>query len=70
MKLFAIVWIVVGAGLIAAAVVLLLTHAAGPATGSMITTFGCIGVPFLAFGVWGLYQELKPYHYERRQPKQ
>ncbi len=69
MKLFAIVWILVGAGLVAAAVVLLLTNAAGPATTTMVGTFGCIGVPFLAFGVWGLYQELKPYHYERRQPK-
>jgi uncharacterized membrane-anchored protein YitT (DUF2179 family) len=69
MKLFAIVWILVGAGLVAAAVVLFLTNVAGPATGTMVATFGCIGVPFLAFGVWGLYQELKPYHYERRQPK-
>jgi hypothetical protein len=25
-------------------------------------------VPFLGFGVWGLYQELKPYHYEPRHP--
>ncbi len=69
MKLFAIVWILVGAGMSAASVVLLLTRAAGPASMSMVATFGCIGLPFLAFGVWGLYQELKPYHYERRQPK-
>jgi hypothetical protein len=69
MKVFAIVWILVGAGLVAAAVVLFLTNVAGPATGTMVATFGCIGVPFLAFGIWGLYQELKPYHYERRQPK-
>ncbi len=70
MKLFAIVWILVGAGMLAASVVVFLTRAAGPASTSLVTTFACIGLPFLAFGVWGLYQELKPYHYERRQPKQ
>ncbi len=69
MKLFAIVWILVGAGMLAASVVAFLTRAAGPASTTMVATFGCIGLPFLAFGVWGLYQELKPYHYERRQPK-
>ena len=69
MKLFAIVWIIVGAGMAAAAVVLFLTNAAGPATLTTVATFGCIGIPFLAFGIWGLYQELKPYRYERRQPK-
>jgi predicted phage tail protein len=68
-KLFAVVWIVLGAVFVAAAAFILLAHAAGPASGTLIATFGCIGVPFLAFGVWGLYQELKPYHYERR-PKQ
>ena len=70
MKLFAIIWIVVGGLLVAAAAFLGLTHAAGPASGTVITTFGSIGVPFLGFGIWGLYQELKPYHYERKQPKQ
>ncbi len=69
MKLFAIVWIIVGAAMAAAAVVLFLTNAAGLGTTTMVATFGCIGVPFLAFGIWGLYQELKPYRYERRQPK-
>lgn len=69
MKLFAIVWIVVGALMVAAAAFIFLTHAAGPASGSLIATFGCIGVPFLAFGIWGLYQELKPWHYEPRQKK-
>jgi hypothetical protein len=69
-KLFAVVWIVVGAGMSAAAVLLFLTNFAGPASGTMMATFGCLGVPFLGFGVWGLYQELKPYHYERRTPKQ
>ena len=70
MKLFAIVWIVLGAGFVAAAAFLELTQAAGQATGKMILTFGCLGVPFLAFGIWGLYQELKPWHYERKTPKQ
>ncbi len=70
MKLFAIVWILVGAGMVAAALVLVLTGAAGSASTSLVATFGCIGVPFLAFGIWGLCQELKPYHYERRQPKE
>jgi hypothetical protein len=68
-KPFAITWIVVGAGFVAAALFLELTHAAGPASGTMITAFGCLGVPFLGFGIWGLYQELKPYHYERKAPK-
>jgi hypothetical protein len=69
MRVFAIIWILVGAGMVAAAVVLFLTNFAGPASGTMVATLGCIGLPFLAFGVWGLYQELKPYRYERRQPK-
>ncbi len=69
MKLFAIVWIVVGAAMTAASVVLFFTRAAGVASTSMVATFGCIGIPFLGFGVWGLYQEIKPYRYERRQPK-
>ncbi len=69
MKLFALVWILVGAGMVAAAVVLFFTRAAGIATPTLVGTFGCVGMPFLGFGVWGLYQELKPYHYARRQPK-
>jgi hypothetical protein len=70
MKLFAIVWIVVGAGMTAAALYFLLAQGSGPASTTLIATFGCIGVPFLAFGIWGPYQELKPYHYERPAPKQ
>lgn len=68
MKLFALIWIVVGSLMVAAAIFLLLTRAAGAASGTLIATFGCIGAPFLAFGAWGLYQEMKPYHYERRPP--
>ena len=60
MKLFAIVWIVLGAFFVAAAAFLALTRAAGSASTGLLATFGCIGVPFLAFGSWGLYQELKP----------
>jgi hypothetical protein len=59
-KLLAIVWIIVGALLVAAAAFLVLTQAAGSVSTGMIATFACIGIPFLAFGVWGLYQELKP----------
>ncbi len=70
MKLFAITWILVGAAMVAAAIVLFLTNAAGPASTTVLITFACIGVPFVSFGVWGLYQELKPYHYERRPPQQ
>jgi hypothetical protein len=70
MKVFAIVWIVVGAVLVAAAAFFFLTHVAGPASTTLIATFGCIGVPFLGFGIWGLYAELKPFHYERRPPKE
>ncbi len=70
MKVFAITWILVGAAMVAAAIVLFLTNAAGPANGTMVITFACIGVPFVSFGVWGLYQEMKPYRYERRPPQQ
>lgn len=70
MKVFAIVWIVVGAALVVAAAFFLLRHAAGPASTTFIATFGCIGLPFLGFAIWGLYAELKPYRYERRPPKE
>ena len=60
MKLFAVVWIALGTLFVAGAAFLALTHAAGPASTGLMVTFGCIGVPFLAFGVWGLYQELRP----------
>ncbi len=70
MKWFAILWILVGAGLVSAAAVVLLTQGFGQTTTTLIATFGCIGVPFLAFGVWGLYAELKPYHYEPKNRKQ
>jgi hypothetical protein len=69
MKWFAIAWIVVGALMVAAAVVILLTGAAAAASATLIGTFACIGVPFLGFGIWGLYAELKPWHYKRRPPK-
>lgn len=69
MKWFAIVWIVVGAALVAAAVFILLTHAAGPASRTLARTFGRIGIPFLGFGLWGLYAELQPCNYERRPPQ-
>ncbi len=64
MKLFAIVWIVVGAIMVAVAAFFLITQGLGPATTTIIATTGCIGLPFLAFGIWGLYAELKPYQYE------
>ena len=64
MKWYAILWIVLGAGMILAAIVLFLTQGLGSGTTTTVATLSCIGVPFLAFGVWGLYAELKPYHYE------
>lgn len=70
MKLFALAWTVVGALLVAAAIVVFLTQALGPATMTVVATTACLGVPFLAFGVWGLYAEMKPYHYETRKPHQ
>ena len=69
-KLFAIVWIIVGAVLVAVAVFIPLTQGLGPGSTTIIGTAACIGAPFLAFGIWGLYAELKPYHYERRNPNQ
>ena len=70
MKWFAIIWILVGAVMVAVAAVTFLTQGLGPATMTVVTTTGCIGVPFLAFGVWGLYAELKPYKYEPKNRKQ
>ena len=70
MKMYAIIWIVVGAAMTAAALYILLSQGFGSTSTTLIATFGCIGLPFVAFGIWGLYAELKPYHYERRTPKQ
>ncbi len=65
MKMFAIVYLVVGAVLTAVALFFLLTQGFGGAGSiTVIATTGCLGLPFLAFGIWGLYAELKPYHYE------
>ena len=64
MKLFAIVWIVAGAIMVSVAAFFLITQGFGPSTTTVIATTGCIGLPFLGFGIWGLYAELKPYHYE------
>jgi hypothetical protein len=55
--------------MVAAAVVVFLNHAAGAASGTLIGTFACIGAPFLAFGIWGVYAELQPWHYEGRPPE-
>ena len=70
MKIYAIIWIVVGAGLVATALFFLLTQGFGVGSTTVIATMGCIGVPFLAFGIWGLYAELKPYHYEPKNRQQ
>ena len=70
MKAYAIMWIVLGAVMLAVAAFFLLTQGFGPTSTTIITTMSCIGIPFLGFGIWGLYAELKPYHYERRSPKQ
>ncbi len=64
MKLFAIIWIVAGAIMVAVSAFFLITQGFGPGTTTVIATLGCIGLPFLGFGIWGLYAELKPYHYE------
>ncbi len=64
MKLFAIMWIVVGAIMVSVAAFFLITQGFGATSTTIIATTGCIGLPFLAFGIWGLYAELKPYHYE------
>ena len=64
MKLFAIIWIIVGALLVSVAAFFLLTQGFGAGTTTIIATTACIGVPFLIFGIWGLYTELKPYHYD------
>jgi len=61
MKIFAISFLVMGAGFLAAAIVIFLTKGFGDVTSSLIITFSCIGVPFFLFGAWGTYLELKPY---------
>ncbi len=60
MKVFAIVWLLVGAGLVAASLFFLLTQGLGATSTTIIATTGCIGIPFLGFGAWGLYTETKP----------
>ncbi len=70
MKLFAIMWIVVGAVMVSVAAFFLITQGFGAGTTTIIATTGCIGLPFLAFGIWGLYAELKPYHYEPKNKSQ
>ena len=61
MKLFAISFLVLGAAFLAAAIYIFLTQGFGTVGTTLITTFGCIGLPFFLFGVWGTYLELKPY---------
>ena len=61
MKAFAIPFLVLGAGFIAAAIIIFLTQGFDDVTSTLITTFGCIGVSFFLFGAWGTYLELKPY---------
>ena len=61
MKVFAISFLVLGAGFLAAAITILLTKGFGEMTSTLIITFSCIGVPFFLFGAWGTYLELKPY---------
>lgn len=70
MKLYAIIWIIVGAVMVSVAAYFLLAKGFGPESTTLIATMSCIGVPFLAFGIWGLYAEMKPYHYEKRTPRQ
>ncbi len=70
MKWYAIIWVFVGAAMVAAAIVTFFAQGFGPGTTAVIATLGCVGAPFLAFGVWGLYVELKPYHYEPKGRKQ
>ena len=61
MKVFAISFLVMGAGFLAAAIIIYLTKGFGDVTSTLIVTFSCIGVPFFLFGAWGTYLELKPY---------
>jgi hypothetical protein len=63
MKWFAIMWIAVGAIMVSVALFFLITQGFGEVSATIIGTTGCIGLPFLAFGIWGLWAELKPYHY-------
>jgi hypothetical protein len=57
----AISFLVLGAGFIAAAIIIFLTQGFRVVTSTLIITFSCIGVPFFLFGAWGTYLELKPY---------
>jgi hypothetical protein len=69
MELFAMVWIVMGAVMVVVAALFLLTQGTGPRSTIIIATTACIGLPFLAFGIWGRYAELKPYRYQQRNRK-
>jgi hypothetical protein len=61
MKLFAISFLVLGAGFLAASVIIFITQGLGNLSTTLIGTFACIGLPFFLFGAWGTYLELKPY---------
>jgi hypothetical protein len=50
MKVFAISFLVLAAGLLAVAIIIFLTKGFGNGTTMLITTLGCIGVPFFLFG--------------------
>jgi hypothetical protein len=60
-KLFAISFLVLGAGFLATAIFKYLNQGFGKVSTPLFTTFGCIGLPFFLFGVWCAYLELKPY---------
>lgn len=70
MKWYAIMWIVLGAVMLSVALFFLITQGFNATSTTIIATTGCIGLPFLAFGVWGLWAELKPWHYEPRKRQQ
>jgi hypothetical protein len=53
MKIFAISFLVMGAGFLAAAIVIFLAKGFGDVTSSFIITFSCIGVPFFFCSVPG-----------------
>ncbi len=70
MKVLAAICTLAGAIMVSVAVFLLITRGFGFGSSTIIAAMACIGVPFPAFGIWGLYVELKPYHDERSGPWQ
>ncbi len=56
--------------MVSVAIFLLITQGLGSELSTIIGTMACVGIPFVGFGIWGLYVELKLCCDERSGPRQ